>query len=256
MESSRIEAIRNTLKPMRVRLLAHEIYLQLETLDDLREFMEHHVFAVWDNLSQLKALQNCISSPDVAWTPSEEPVSTRIINEMVVEEESDSDGKGGYMSHFELYRRAMKEAGAKTYMIDRFLVLMQEEEDLEKALEKIRMPESIKNYLRMNWEITNCEKPHQIAAAYFLGREDVVGELLHRLDGDLLDFHEKNLALYRDYLLRHTKVDEQEQSRRMEAVLTELCGDNEQKWQEAEAAAKEALAARYALWDGMLLLSV
>ena len=256
MESSRIEAIRNTLKPMRVRLLAHEIYLQLETLDDLREFMEHHVFAVWDNLSQLKALQNCISSSDMIWTPSEEPISNRIINEMLVEEESDKDGNGGYISHFELYRQAMKQAGAKTYMIDRFLVLMQEEEDMEKAIQKIRMPASIAKYLRMNWELSQCEKPHKIAAAYFLGREDVVSELLHRLDGDLLDFHTKDLQLYKDYLLRHTRVNQQEQDERIEAVLTELCGDDETKWKEAEDAAKEALEARYILWDGMLLLSV
>jgi hypothetical protein len=256
MEPSRIEAIRNTLKPMRVRLLAHEIYVQLETLDDLREFMEHHVFAVWDNLPQLKALQNSISSADSIWTPSEEPLSNRIINEMLLEEESDSDGDGGYISHFELYRKAMQQAGAKTYMIDRFLVLMQEEEDLEKVLEKIRMPESIKNYLRLNWEISHCGEPHKIAAAYFLGREDVVSELLYRLDGDLLDHHQKDLALFRDYLLRHTRIDEQQQNRRIEAVLHELCGEDEKKWQEAEAAAKQALEARYALWDGMLLLVV
>ncbi|AHM61687.1 hypothetical protein D770_17175 [Flammeovirgaceae bacterium 311] len=241
---------------MRVRLLAHEIYVQLETLDDLREFMEHHIFAVWDNLSQLKALENAISSTNKFWIPSQDPVSNRIINEMLVEEESDSDGNGGYISHFELYRKAMQQAGAKTYMIDRFLVLMQEEKDLEKALEKIRMPESIKNYLRLNWEICNNSKPHELAAAYFLGREDVVSELLHRLDKYLLNFHQKDLALYRDYLMRHTKVNEKEQKQRLEAVMNELCGEDEQKWQEAEVAAKKALEARYTLWDGMLLLAV
>jgi hypothetical protein len=241
---------------MRVRLLAHEIYLQLETLDDLREFMEHHVFAVWDNLSQLKALQNSISSTNMIWTPSEEPVSNRIINEMLVEEESDSDGNGGYISHFELYRQAMQQAEAKTYMIDRFLVLMQEEKDLEKALERIRLPESIKSYLRLNWEISHSNKAHEIAAAYFLGREDVVSELLHRLDNDLLNYHQKDLALYRNYLLRHTRIDEKEQHERIEAVMNELCGNNEQKWKEAEIAAKKALEARYLLWDGMLLLAV
>lgn len=255
MEPSKIEAIRDTLKPMRVRLLAHEIYLQLETLDDLQEFMEHHIFAVWDNLSQLKALQNAISSAGVVWTPSEEPVSNRIINEMLTEEESDSDGNGSYISHFELYRKAMQQAGANSYMIDRFLVLMQEEGSLEKALDKIRLPESIKNYLRLNWEISKSREAHKIAAAYFLGREDVVSELLHRLDNHLLEQHPEKLALFKDYLLRHTSTDQQEQKNRVTAVMNELCGDDTQKWQEAEAAAKQALEARYILWDGMLLLA-
>lgn len=257
MDGSRIENIRNTLKPMRVRLLAHEIYQQLETLDDVREFMEHHVFAVWDNLSMLKALEATISSTTPSWTPSDAPQSNRIINEMLVEEESDSDGNGGYISHFELYRKAMQQAGAKTYLIDRFLILMQEEDSLQEALDKeVSLPQSIKNYLQLNWEISHCGKAHKIAAAFFLGREDLVSELLYKLDNDLVNHHQQDLQLFRDYLQRHTHIDEQELTERIATVMTELCGDDEQKWQEAEEAAKAALEARYILWDGMLLLAM
>ncbi|EMR02057.1 DUF3050 domain-containing protein [Cesiribacter andamanensis] len=257
MEESRIGKIRNSLKPMRVRLLAHEIYQQFETLDDIREFMEHHVFAVWDNLSMLKALEASISSTTPSWTPSEEPQTNRIVNEMLVEEESDSDGNGGYISHFELYRQAMHQAGAKTYLIDRLLVLLQQEDSLQAALDKeVSLPQSIKNYLLQNWAISHCGKAHKIAAAYFLGREDLVSELLHKLDTELIHHHQQDLALFREYLQRHTRIDQQERDQRISQVMTELCGEDEQKWQEAEEAAKAALEARYALWDGMLLLSV
>lgn len=255
MESSRIEKIRFTLKPHRVRLFGHEIYQQMETLDDLREFMEHHVFAVWDNMSQLKALQVTLSSIDHVWVPRPYKNSIRIFNEMALEDECD-EYKGEYISHFEIYKKAMEQTGAKIYLVDRFLVLLQEEKSLHDALNKINMPESIKKYLKINWEISHSKKPHAMAAAFFLGREDVVPQLFHKLADDLIFHHPKELSILKEYLERHTDVDADKHNRYVRTVLEELCGEDAQKWAEAETAAKAALEARFALWDGMLLLSV
>lgn len=252
---SRIEQIRFTLKPLRVRLFAHEIYQQMETLEDLREFMEHHVYAVWDNMSQLKALQNTLSCVNNIWTPTPYKKTLRVINELALEDECDQFGDE-YYSHFELYRNAMQQAGANFYLVDRFLALLQQEKDLYKALEKISLPESIKLYLKVNWDISHSGQPHKMAAAFFLGREDVVPELLHKLGQDLMFYHPRELAFMKDYLERHTKTDRELHNLHVQTVLEELCGDDEQKWQEAETAAKAVLDARFALWDGMLLLSL
>jgi hypothetical protein len=35
------------LEPYRVELASHQIYSSLDTIEDIRFFMEHHVFAVW-----------------------------------------------------------------------------------------------------------------------------------------------------------------------------------------------------------------
>ncbi|WP_017729980.1 DUF3050 domain-containing protein [Nafulsella turpanensis] len=255
MEPSRIEKIRFTLKPLRVRLFGHEIYQQMETLDDIREFMEHHVFAVWDNMSQLKALQIELSTIDHAWVPSPYKNSIRIFNEMALEDECDKYN-GENMSHFELYKKAMEQAGAKTHLVDRFLILLQEEGSMHAALDKIQLPDSIKKYLKINWEISHSGQPHAMAAAFFLGREDVVPQLFHKLADDLILHHPKELSVMKEYLERHTNVDTEKHNEHVEIVLQELCGEDEQKWKEAEAAAKSALEARFALWDGMLLLSV
>lgn len=252
---SRIEQIRFTLKPLRVRLFGHEIYQQMETLEDLREFMEHHVYAVWDNMSQLKALQKTLSCANNVWTPTPYKKTLRIINELALEDECD-EFEGEYLSHFELYHKAMQQAGADVHLVDRFLVLLQEEKDLYEALSKISLPESIKLYLKVNWEISRSGKAHSMAAAFFLGREDVVPELFHKLGKDLMFYYPKELAFMKEYLERHTKIDRELHNKHVQTVLEELCGDDEQKWQEAENAAKAVLDARFALWDGMLLLSL
>lgn len=255
MEPSRIEKIKFTLKPLRVRLFGHEIYQQMETMEDLREFMEHHVFAVWDNMSQLKFLQQALSCENNIWTPSPHKKTLRIINQMALEDESD-EFEGEYLSHFELYRKAMQQAGAKTYLVDRFLVLLQEKNDLYAALRKINLPESVKLYLKINWEISMQRKPHAMAAAFFLGREDVVPELFHKLGSDLMFHHPSELAIMKEYLERHTEINMDNRNLNVKTVLEELCGEDDKKWEEAEKAAKSVLEARFALWDGMLLLSV
>ena len=50
------------LRPLRDRLLDHEVYHLLETLEHVRIFMEHHVFAVWDFMCLLKTLQYHLTS--------------------------------------------------------------------------------------------------------------------------------------------------------------------------------------------------
>src|SRR5713226_3283759 len=116
-----IDRLQESLRPLRKRVAEHEVYRRIETLQELRLFMEHHVFAVWDFMSLLKALQQRLTCVTVPWTPQGHRLSRRLINEIVLEEESDEDTRGGYISHFELYRAAMEQCGADTSRVDAFL---------------------------------------------------------------------------------------------------------------------------------------
>ena len=46
--------VRDHLATLRARLLDHPIYAEVASVEDLKRFMEDHVFAVWDFMSLLK----------------------------------------------------------------------------------------------------------------------------------------------------------------------------------------------------------
>ena len=115
----RIERIRGRLAPLRDRLLRHPVHGSLGTLDDVRRFMSCHVFAVWDFMSLLKRLQRELTCVEVPWVPVGDAEVRLLINEIVCGEESDVDPRGGRIAHFDLYLRAMTEAGADTGLATR-----------------------------------------------------------------------------------------------------------------------------------------
>src|SRR6266446_362069 len=99
---------------LRTALLDHPIYTHVASVADLRRFMEDHVFAVWDFMSLLKRLQQDMTCIRVPWFPADNAKAARLINDIVIGEETDVDPDGSYVSHLALYLRAMSEIGAST----------------------------------------------------------------------------------------------------------------------------------------------
>jgi hypothetical protein len=93
-----------SLRPV---LLDHPIYTHVASVADLRRFMEDHVFAVWDFMSLLKRLQQDITCVRVPWFPADNARAARLINDIVIGGETDVGLDGGYVSHLDLYLRAM-----------------------------------------------------------------------------------------------------------------------------------------------------
>ena len=117
------------LAEVRERLIAHPLYAEIDSLDRLRILMKHHVFAVWDFFSLAKRLQNIVTCVQVPWLPRQDGTSARLINDIVLGEESDTDGNGGYINHFDLYQEAMAEVGADRGPIERYIERLERGED-------------------------------------------------------------------------------------------------------------------------------
>jgi len=237
------------LEPTRAELANHQIYTSLQTIEDIRIFMEHHVFAVWDFMSLLKSLQRQFSCIDVPWLPKGSPRVRRLINEIVLGEESDD--VDGTLAHFELYHAAMMAAGANTGPIDAFLRALRNGSSVKTALANCAVPAGSRAFVTKTFEFIESGVPHIIAAAFTFGREEPIPDIFRRLVGALAQRETDALRLFVVYLDRHIELDEDHHGPMAAEMLAELCGDEVQRWNEATQAAVLALSARLSLWSAV-----
>ncbi len=236
-------------EPLRQNLLNHSIYGSLTGLPAMRLFMELHVYAVWDFMSLLKTLQQhltCVKSP---WIPPADPVAARMVNQIVLGEESDIDTSGNPASHFDLYLQAMQQIGADTTIINEFLCQMQSGKPWPVAARIAGVPESARSFMTQTFAIIETENSVAVASAFTLGRENLIPGLFRSIvEG--LDNHGQNHAdqfLY--YLDRHISLDEDEHGPIAFDMLERLCGNDSQNWRIAENAAVSSLRTRLQFWN-------
>ena len=240
-----------SLRPLRDQVVDHDVYHQLKTVDHLRVFMEHHVFAVWDFMSLLKALQRRLTCLEVPWVPQGDALSRRLINELVLEEESGEQKAGGYLSHFELYRAAMESCGADTSRIDAFVEQIHRGGAVPTALEMANVPGAARSFVETTWEIVASSPAPAIAAAFALGREEVIPDMFRTMVAELAKRFPGRFDLLQDYLERHIRLDGDHGPMALQ-LLAKLCGEDPAKWAEAEVGGRAALNARIELWDGVV----
>ncbi len=246
------DQINASLQPQRDALLNHPVYHSLGDIEELRVFMSHHVFAVWDFMCLLKSLQNKLTCTDRLWRPVVNREACRFINEIVLCEESDQDRHGNYASHFELYRNAMHAAGADTKKVDRFLALLAEGHEPSSALGQIGNPESVDRFVLDTLEVVEHGELCEIAACFAFGREDLLPDLFEKIVQEVNEGSDGALDDFQYYLTRHIELDGDEHGPMSKRMVESVCGDDPLLWSRAEEAAKRALGARLILWDGML----
>jgi len=235
----------------RQALLEHRLYGQLRTVEHLAVFMEHHAFAVWDFMSLLKALQVRLTCVSVPWLPQGNAAVRRLVNEIVLGEESDALPEGGASSHFELYLKAMREAGADTAGMEHFIRRLESGQAVREALDQQGVPSPVRAFVRHTFEVIERGRPHEIAAAFTYGREDLIPEMFTQLVRGLEQQFPGKLATLRYYLDRHIELDGEEHGEMGRQMVGLLCAGDPLREQEATQAAVQALQARIALWDGI-----
>ncbi len=241
------------IRPLQDELNQHPIYESLRDIEDLRVFMSHHIFSVWDFMSLTKYLQGKVSPVQIPWMPNEDATLRYFINQLVLEEESDALTVGDqtrYASHFESYLDAMREIDADTDKPLRFLDLVREK-GVDEALYSDLVPMPARYFSETTFCLIREDKPHLAAAGLALGRERLIPEMFRRFIDSMGIGRDQAPAFHR-YLERHIELDAGFHGPLSLRLLDHLCGGDATKIEEAETAAEEAICARIRFWDGVL----
>jgi hypothetical protein len=250
--NSHLAKINTELAALRQELITHPLYSQVSEIEDFQSFMEQHIFAVWDFMSLLKALQRGLTCVELPWKPVGSPTTRRFINEIVLGEETDVDRNGEVASHFELYLDAMTEIGADTQTIQAFLTLNENGRSIEEALNEVDINPETRNFVNFTFSILQTNSIHQIASVFTFGREDLIPEMFIEILKEMQAKGQANISKLLYYLERHIEVDGDDHGPISLKMIEELCGDDEQKWNEVLESAKAALQMRIQLWNGVL----
>mgnify|MGYP001210003162 CR=1 FL=1 len=231
-------------------LNSHKLFEQGATFtkEELKVFMEFHIYAVWDFMSIVKSLQDFICPSTYPWRPNKYTRNgiAHLINEIVFSEESDVDEDDNYFSHFDLYVSAMNDVGADSSKAINFI------ENFE--LHEYNLSEVPKESFKFIQNTFNCIKSNKlsnIAAIFTYGRETTIPDMFSKILSkiDKKDIRYNNLRLY---IRRHIEVDSSRHGPLSIQLFNYTCENNQDIFDEAVEYAIKAIEARILLWDGVL----
>ncbi|HUC11309.1 MAG TPA: DUF3050 domain-containing protein [Stellaceae bacterium] len=248
------ESTNGQLGRLRAALLAHPIYSSVKSIGDLRQLMEDHVFAVWDFMALLKRLQQDITCVTVPWFPADNARAARLINDIVIGEETDIGPDGSYTSHLDLYLRAMRDIGASTQQFERFRSLALIGVPVEAALMRTGVPAHVQTFVAKTMALANAGTTEEVLAAFFYGREDIIPEMFRRLLNTLygIDHDSNRLRHFIYYIDRHIELDSDSHGPKGRELLANMVGNSPDRDARAWRAACGSIEARIRLWDGTL----
>jgi hypothetical protein len=237
---------------LKEQLERHPVYASLETISDLRCFMEHHVYSVWDFMSLLKFLQEKIAPTNYPWYPHAWSSVRRFINEIVMEEESDqSYFRNKYSSHFEIYQDAMREIGADVSHSEKFIESIRKH-NFETAIEIPVIPPAAKQFMKSTFNFISSAKPHVVGAAFAFGREQLIPDMFEAIL-ERIGLEEDECPIFHYYIDRHIEVDDGKHGPLSIKLIEYLAGEDTLKEQQVLVAAVKALKARLLFWDEVLI---
>ena len=241
--NARIIKINKNIQPYKDKIINHELYKNMKSVENISTLMEHHVYAVWDFMSLLKALQSTLTCTTPPWKPVGDKQVRRLINSIVLEEESDIDFAGNPASHYEMYLDAMKQAGANISPIEYFVANV--------ASNNIpSVSNGIDDFLNTTFNVIESKQAHKIASAFTFGREDLIPDMFTAIVEEYNSDNKLDKFVY--YLKRHIELDGGEHGPLALQLISDLCGEDNVKWVEVEETAIDCLVARKKLWDVVL----
>jgi Protein of unknown function (DUF3050) len=235
---------------VRQRMVEHPVFSAIRDVRSLRIFMEAHVFAVWDFMSLVKRLQRDLTCVEVPWLPPPNARAAQLINQVVLDEESDVGPNGEPTSRLQLYLGAMREVGANTASFELFQSALANGATLAGAFEHAQVAPFIREFTTHTLQVACWAPPVAVMASFLYGREDVIPHMF----GNLLEkwrIGANRAPMFVYYSTRHIEVDGDQHGPAAKAILAATARDPERGLQ-VLGAARQSIEARIKLWDGLL----
>lgn len=228
----------------------HSVFGAVHGVEDLRTFMAWHVFAVLDFMSLVKRLQQEFTCVSLPWTPPTHPEAARLLNEIVLGEESDSTPWGNHVSHFDLYLAAMKEVQAETGTISRFVQLLKKGVSVDVALEMVGAPAAVARFFKATIATATTGSVAGVLGSFLYGREDAIPQMFKTLLAQW-SVPPADTPTFVWYLQRHIEVDGESHGPAANRLADEVTQGNEQELRTLYTAGLQAVEQRIALWDAL-----
>jgi len=237
---------------LRQTLKQHGVFQAIRELPDLQAFMQIHVFAVWDFMSLVKRLQRDLTCVELPWMPPQDPAAARLINDIVLAEESDVGADGTPASHLDLYLGAMREVGASTRVFDNFLRSLADGMEPAEALDHPDIPGFVRDFVSSTLDTAIGGNTLDVMASFFYGRENVIPDMFQGLL-DHWGLSKRVAPQFVYYLERHIELDGDAHGPAASQLIANQLARKPSALKRTRLAAVEALRARHRLWDGALL---
>ncbi len=248
-----IDHLKKEVSIHRDHLINHPIYENINSIYNLKQFMESHVYAVWDFMSLVKKLQLDLTSTSLPWQPPSNNSAARLINEIVMGEETDLNKDGNPASHFEIYLNAMRQIDANPQGIENIMTQLQQGNSIFEIINQAELPTYIADFLLFTFDIIEESKTHKIAAVFTFGREDLIPDMFISMIKRMNRDNDDKIDQIIYYFERHIEVDGDSHGPMAVEMIKNLCGTDSIKWDEAISASKTALERRIELWNGINL---
>jgi hypothetical protein len=245
-----IQTLETSLAPLQTKINHHTLLHNITTQADIQCWMSHHVFAVWDFVCLIKALASRIIPQQTPWLPAKDTDSVYLMQQILLEEESDQSPSGKHASHFLWYLSAMAECGTNTGSIKTLLHALESGQNNTWALSHCPIPKPAQRFLKHTFSLFD-QPTETIAAAFVYGREAMTAGLFAALQQQIQTHQIPHCELLSGYLSRHITLDSEEHLPKARQMLINLCKQSPNRWRRAKQAAQEALIARWELLNGI-----
>ena len=145
----------------------------------------------------------------------------------------------------------MRQMGADTSKIEELLALLRTGSPLNDCIDAVDMPTEVKQFLQYTFEIAINAPIHVKAAVFTFGREDLIPDMFTQILNKIYAEHPDKVSIFKYYIERHIEVDGGHHSELAIQMVSELCGSDKTKWEEATKAAVDSLKIRTLLWNAV-----